>query len=49
MARAHVTGDFNFVCLTDDSLGIRSEVQCLPIPPLNLELAPGQVGGAGRS
>ncbi len=42
MVRRHLTGDFSFVCLTDDSAGIRSEVQCHPIPPLNLELAPGQ-------
>ena len=36
MVRRHLSGDFNLVCLTDDSAGIRSEVQCLPIPPLNL-------------
>jgi hypothetical protein len=32
MVRRHLSGDFRFVCLTDDSTGIRSEVQCLPIP-----------------
>jgi hypothetical protein len=42
MVRRHLTGDFSFVCLTDDAKGIRSEVQCFPIPPLDLELAPGQ-------
>ncbi len=36
MVRRHLSGDFNLVCLTDDSTGIRSEVQCLPIPPLDL-------------
>lgn len=36
MVRRHLDGSFNFVCLTDDSAGIRSEVQCLPIPPLDL-------------
>lgn len=36
MVRRHLSGDFNMVCLTDDSSGIRSEVQCLPIPPLDL-------------
>ena len=36
MVRRHLSGDFNLVCLTDDSAGIRSEVQCLPIPPLDL-------------
>ncbi len=34
MVRRHLSGDFNFVCLTDDGRGIRAEVQCLPIPPL---------------
>ena len=36
MVRRHLTGEFNMVCLTDNSDGIRSEVQCLPIPPLDL-------------
>jgi hypothetical protein len=48
MARRHLSGDFNFVCLTDDAKGIRSEVQCFPIPPLALELAPGQVDRAWK-
>ncbi|MDP9898992.1 hypothetical protein J2W36_001236 [Variovorax ginsengisoli] len=48
MVRRHLSGDFNFVCLTDDSEGIRSEVQCLPIPPLNLQLPPGQRDGAWK-
>jgi hypothetical protein len=42
MARRHLSGDFNFVCLTDDAQGIRPEVQCLPIPTLNLHLKPGE-------
>jgi hypothetical protein len=33
---AHLSGDFNMVCLTDDSRHQRSEVQCLPIPALDL-------------
>jgi hypothetical protein len=36
MVRRHLSGEFNMVCLTDDVNGIRSEVQCLPIPPLDL-------------
>ena len=48
MARRHLRGDFNFVCLTDDNEGIRAEVQCLPIPALQLELAPGQRDGAWK-
>ena len=39
MVRRHLTGDFRMVCLTDDSQGIRAEVECYPIPPL--ELPPG--------
>jgi hypothetical protein len=48
MVRRHLSGEFNFVCLTDDGTGIRPEVQCLPIPPLNLHLAPGQRDGAWK-
>ena len=36
MVRRHLLGDFRFVCLTDRTEGIRSEVQCLPIPDLRL-------------
>jgi len=36
MVRRHLRGDFRFVCLTDRSDGIRAEVQCLPIPDLEL-------------
>lgn len=48
MVRRHLTGDFQMVCLTDDSGGIRSEVLCLPIPPLDLNLKPGQRDGAWK-
>lgn len=36
MVRRHLSGDFRFICLTDDSRGIRSEVECFSIPPLDL-------------
>ena len=36
MVRRHLTGDFRLVCLTDDRQGIRPEVECFPIPPLDL-------------
>jgi hypothetical protein len=36
MARRHLTGEFRFVCLTDDTQGIRSEVECFPIPQLDI-------------
>ncbi|HEY0201038.1 MAG TPA: glycosyltransferase [Burkholderiaceae bacterium] len=48
MVRRHLQGDFGFVCLTDDDAGIRPEVQCLPIPPLGLNLAPGERDGAWK-
>ncbi|HYP86312.1 glycosyltransferase [Variovorax sp.] len=34
MARRHMSGEFRFVCLTDDAVGIRPEVDCFPIPPV---------------
>ena len=48
MVRRHLSGDFSFVCLTDNGEGIRPEVRCLPIPPLNLHLKPGQRDGAWK-
>ena len=36
MVRRHLLGDFQFVCLTDRSEGVRPEVRCLPIPSLDL-------------
>jgi hypothetical protein len=48
MVRRHLRGDFRFICLTDRSEGIRPEVECRPIPPLNIQLAPGQRDGAWK-
>lgn len=48
MVRRNLRGDFKFVCLTDDGNGIHPEVTCLPIPSLNLQLAPGQRDGAWK-
>ncbi|MDR0275746.1 MAG: glycosyltransferase [Burkholderiaceae bacterium] len=48
MVRRYLAGDFNFVCLTDDAGGIRPEVRCLPIPLLDMHLAPGQRDGAWK-
>ena len=42
MVRRHLGGEFSFVCLTDDAAGVRPEVRCLPIPPLFVNLKPGQ-------
>ncbi|THD71609.1 glycosyltransferase [Thalassobius vesicularis] len=35
--RRNLTGDFRFVCLTDDPAGIRDEVECHPIPDIGLK------------
>jgi hypothetical protein len=32
--RAHLTGDFRFVCLTDDARGLDPGIQALPIPEI---------------
>jgi hypothetical protein len=36
MVRRHLSGDFRFVCLTDNPQGVRAEVECHPIPNLAL-------------
>lgn len=36
MVTRHLRGPFRFVCLTDRNEGVRTEVQCLPIPDLAL-------------
>lgn len=35
--RANLTGDFRFVCLTDDTSGLRSEIETFPIPDIGLK------------
>ncbi len=39
MVARHLNGPFRFVCLTDNSMGVRPEVECMPLP--SLDLAPG--------
>lgn len=46
MVRKHLSGPFRFICLTDDASGVHPEVTCLPIPPLDIRLKPGQRDGA---
>jgi hypothetical protein len=36
MVRRNLSGDFRFVCLTDDSQGLDTNVECFPIPSLDL-------------
>lgn len=42
MTRRHLSGDFRFICLTDNTAGIRSEVECYPIPELDWQRYPNQ-------
>ncbi|MEP7281973.1 MAG: glycosyltransferase [Rubrivivax sp.] len=39
MVRRHLAGPARFVCLTDDARGVHDDVECLPLP--SLDLAPG--------
>lgn len=38
MVSRNITGEFRFVCFCDDETGIRNEVECKPLPPLDFEL-----------
>ena len=49
MAARHVTGPFDFFCLTDDPTGVRPEVTCLPLPELGCELPKNTFGIWGKS
>jgi hypothetical protein len=39
MVARNVSGEFRFVCLTDDSHGIRTEVECQPCPEIDINHA----------
>ena len=40
MLARNVTGPFALYCFTDDTSGVRREVQCLPLPELGCEIPP---------
>ena len=45
MVARNLTGPFRLICFTDDSEGVRPEVECLPLPELGVEVpkeAPGK-------
>ncbi len=44
MVARNISGKFKVVCFTDDVSGIRSEVECLPLPPLGCDI-PSDVPG----
>ena len=44
MTARHLKGAFRFVCFTDDTQGIRPEVECLPLPETRAQ-ASGRDGG----
>jgi hypothetical protein len=43
--KSSLTGDFRFICLTDDGVGIDPEVEILPIPEVGLTPAEWFIGG----
>ena len=43
--RGNISGDFRFVCLTDDPAGLRPEVEHFPIPDMGLEESHWKKGG----
>lgn len=44
MAARNLTPPFTFVCFTDDTTGIRPEVRCEPLPPLDVAMPTGTKG-----
>lgn len=40
MCARNMARPFRFVCFTDDPTGVRPEVDCLPLPPLDAEVLP---------
>ena len=44
MAARHLSAPHRFVCLTDNTAGIRSEVECRPLPAIELADAPPHSG-----
>lgn len=40
MIARNITGPFTLICFTDDTTGVRKEVQCLPVPQLGCEIPP---------
>ncbi len=43
--KAHITGPFRFVCLTDDTTGLDPNIKAFPIPDLGLSEADWKKGG----
>lgn len=44
MAARNITPPFSFTCFTDDPSGIRPEVRCEPLPPLDVAMPTGTFG-----
>lgn len=49
MVSRNITPPFRFVCFTDDTQGIRAEVDCQPLPPIDYEIPTGTSGQWGKS
>lgn len=44
MVSRNLSKPFKLVCFTDDTSGVRPEVECLPLPPLGVDVPPGAPG-----
>ena len=44
MVARNLTSPFSFTCFTDRTKGIRPEVRCEPLPPLDVEMPTGTKG-----
>ncbi len=44
MVARNVTPPFTFTCFTDSAEGVRAEVQCEPLPPIDVEMPTGTLG-----
>jgi hypothetical protein len=44
MVARNITPPFSFTCFTDSVVGVRTEVRCEPLPPLDVEMPVGTLG-----
>ncbi|WP_316015082.1 glycosyl transferase [Roseobacter sp. HKCCA0434] len=49
MVARNTTPPFTFTCFTDDATGVREEVRCLPLPPLDADMPINTFGIWGKS
>lgn len=49
MVSRNITPPFRFVCFTDDTVGIRPQVECEPLPAIDYDIPVGTSGQWGKS